>query len=191
MGVALLQQLNADHKVMARILYCLQMQIKGFENLDFVFNSSQILDILDYISFVPERWHHPVEDIIFKRMLQRAPPHPSHIVGVLSEHEGLEQLTEELKVAFRRVTTDSSVPVAQLYQTATIYLTRQMLHLDAEETVLFPLAQELLTESDWTELEMLAEDILNQDDELTHDSYDHLRDSILNFEQEPYQSESD
>lgn len=191
MGVALLQQLNADHKVMARILYCLQTQIKGLEDPDFLVHTPQILDILDYISYVPERWHHPIEDLIFKRMLERAPPHPSHIVAVLNEHEGLEQLTEELKLAFNQVATDSSVPISHLYQTATIYLTRQLLHLDAEETVLFPMAQELLTESDWNELEVLADDIMHDDEPFTHDSYDQLRDSILNFEQEPFQVDVD
>lgn len=182
MNNAILQKLNADHKNIAKVLYCLRSQIKGYEDPDMEPTISQIMDILDYISTVPERWHHPVEDIVFRRLLEKNPPHPEQIKAVLREHEDLERLTQELKTAFERVAMDIAVPVAHLYRTATIYLSRQMLHLDAEESVLFPMAEEYLEDEDWNEIEEEAASYLGTIDDSGRIEYDHLMNSILNFD---------
>jgi hemerythrin-like domain-containing protein len=182
MNNAILQKLNGDHKNIARVLYCLRSQIKGFDDPDMEPNISQIMDILDYISTVPERWHHPVEDIVFRRLLEKEPPHPEQIRAVLREHEDLERLTQELKNAYERVAMDIAVPVAHLYRTATIYLSRQMLHLDAEESVLFPMAEEYLEEEDWSDIEIEAQAIIGDMDDSSRLEYDNLLDAIVNFE---------
>jgi hemerythrin-like domain-containing protein len=182
MNNAILQKLNADHKNIAKVLYCLRSQIKGFEDPDMEPTISQIMDILDYISTVPERWHHPVEDVVFRRLLEKDPPHPEQINAVLREHEDLERLTQELKTAFERVAMDIAVPVAHLYRTATIYLSRQMLHLDAEESVLFPMAEEYLEDEDWNFIEEETQSIIGADDESSRLEYEHLMSSILNFD---------
>ena len=182
MNNAILQKLNADHKNIAKVLYCLRSQIKGFEDPDMEPTISQIMDILDYISTVPERWHHPVEDVVFRRLLEKDPPHPEQINAVLREHEDLERLTQELKTAFERVAMDIAVPVAHLYRTATIYLSRQMLHLDAEESVLFPMAEEYLEDEDWNVIEEETQSIIGEDDESSRLEYEHLMSSILNFD---------
>ena len=100
MNNAILQKLNTDHKNIAKVMYCLRAQIKGYDDPEMEPSISQIMDILDYISTVPERWHHPVEDIVFRRLLDKKPPHPEQIRAVLREHEDLERLTMELKNAF-------------------------------------------------------------------------------------------
>jgi hemerythrin-like domain-containing protein len=184
MNNAILQKLNADHKNIAKVLYCLRSQIKGFEDPDMEPTISQIMDILDYISTVPERWHHPVEDVVFRRLLEKQPPHPEQINAVLREHEDLERLTQELKTAFERVAMDIAVPVAHLYRTATIYLSRQMLHLDAEESVLFPMAEEYLEDEDWNFIEVETQAIIGEEDESSRLEYEHLMNSILNFDSE-------
>ena len=181
MNNPILQMLNTDHKNIAKVLYCLRAQIKGYDDPDMEPNISQIMDILDFISTVPERWHHPVEDIVFARLMKKNPPHPEQIRAVIREHEDLERLTAELKSAFEQVAMDIAVPVAHLYRTATIYLSRQMLHLDAEESVLFPLAEEYLEEDDWAEIEDLIEPIRGTYSESSLAEYESLLGDILSF----------
>ncbi len=181
MNNAILQMLNADHKNIAKVMYCLRSQIKGYDDPEMEPNIAQIMDILDFISTVPERWHHPVEDIVFERLLKKHPPHPEQIRAVIREHEDLERLTQELKTAFQQVAMDIAVPVAHLYRTATIYLSRQMLHLDAEESVLFPLAEEYLEEDDWVEIEELVTPIRSSYATNSDGEYDLMLSGILNF----------
>ncbi|WP_320822244.1 hemerythrin domain-containing protein [Reinekea sp.] len=181
MSTAILQKLNADHKSIAKVLYCLRAQIKGYDDPEIEPNIGQIMDILDYICTVPERWHHPVEDIVFTRLLEKNPPHPEQIRAILAEHAELERLTQELKTAFERVAMDIAVPVSLLYRTATVYLSRQMLHLDAEESVLFPMAEEYLDDNDWSDVEEAAQVVLESLDENAEREYDNLRDTIVNF----------
>lgn len=185
MNNAILQRLNADHKNIAKVMYCLRAEIKGFDDPDMEPNISQIMDILDYISTVPERWHHPVEDVVFRKLMEKDPPHPEQIRAVLREHEDLERITQELKTAYERVAMDIAVPVAHLYRTATIYLSRQMLHLDAEESVLFPLAEEYLEDSDWTDVEDEIEQKFGSAEDMSKIEYDHLLNAILNFDAHP------
>jgi hemerythrin-like domain-containing protein len=182
MNNPILQMLNSDHKNIAKVMYCLRSQLKGYDDPEMEPNISQIMNILDFISTVPERWHHPVEDVVFNRLLEKTPPHPEQIRAVIREHEDLERLTQELKSAFQQVATDIAVPVAHLYRTATIYLSRQMLHLDAEETVLFPMAEEYLEEDDWAEIEEQVEPIRGSYAEGGATEYDRLLRDILNFE---------
>lgn len=189
MNNPILQRLNADHKHIAKVMYCLRSQIKGFDDPEMEPNISQIMDILDYISTVPERWHHPVEDVVFRKLMEKDPPHPEQIRAVLREHEDLERITQELKTAYERVAMDIAVPIAHLYRTATIYLSRQMLHLDAEESVLFPLAEEYLEEDDWNDVEEEVERVYGDPDDTSKLEYDHLLDSILNFD--AYSSSTD
>lgn len=184
MSSAILQKLNSDHKNIAKILYCFRAQIKEYEDPEVEPSLTQIMNILDYISTVPERWHHPVEDIVFKRLLEKHPPHPEQIRSVLREHEDLERLTQELKSAFEQVSLDIAVPVSHLYKTAHIYLSRQMLHLDAEESVLFPMAEEYLEENDWADIEQEADAILESYDDAARQAYKDLCEDILDFEEE-------
>ncbi len=182
MSTAILQKLNSDHKDIAKVLYCFRAEIKGFDDPEMEPSIPQIRDILDYISTVPERWHHPVEDIVFKRLLEKNPPHPEQIEAILREHEDLERMTHGLKAAFERVAMDIAVPITHLYRTATIFLSRQMLHLDAEETVLFPIAEEYLDDDDWAEIEEKASPLLDMDNDLSHQEFNHLWESIVNFD---------
>lgn len=184
MSSSILQKLNSDHKDIARILYCLRAQIKDFENPDIEHSLTQIINILDYISTVPERWHHPVEDLVFNRLLEKNPPHPEQLRAVLQEHEYLERLTQELRNAFEQVSIDISVPLSRLYRTADIYLSRQMLHMDAEEAVLFPMAEEYLVESDWLDIERGAAKVLESFDDRARKAYKELCEEILDFEVE-------
>ncbi|WP_320825378.1 hemerythrin domain-containing protein [Reinekea sp.] len=181
MSTAILQKLSAEHKNIAQVLYCLRAQIKGYDDPEIEPNIGQIMDILDYICTVPERWHHPVEDIVFTRLLAKNPPHPEQVHTALAEHAELERLTQELKTAFERVAMDIAVPVSLLYRTATLYLSRQMLHLDAEESVLFPMAEEYLDEDDWSDVEEAAQRVLESLDDNTEREYDNLHDAIINF----------
>jgi hemerythrin-like domain-containing protein len=57
-----------------------------------------------------------------------------------------------------------------------------MLHLDAEETVLFPMAEEYLEEDDWAEIEEQVEPIRGSYAEGCATEYDRLLRDILNFE---------
>lgn len=184
MSTLTLQKLNNDHKNIARVLYCLSRQIEDFEDPDMDPSIAQIMDIIDYISTVPERWHHPVEDVMFKRMIERCPDRAAEIQAVIDEHEDLEQLTYELKTDFERIALDIAVPIRRLYESIRTYLSRQMRHLDTEETVLFPLAEECLDDDDWVDIEELAAVILESLDDRAQQEYEHLHESIVHFYKE-------
>lgn len=181
MNSPILQRLNGDHKTIAQVLYCLRAEVRSYNDVDAQPSIGHIMDILDYITTVPERWHHPVEDVVFRKLMDKNPPHPGQIRTVLNEHEDLERLTKELKEAFERVSLDIAVPMEHLIKTANIYLSRQLLHLDAEESVLFPMAEEYLEDEDWDEIQQEVEAMLANQDVALVSEYEHLKDTILSF----------
>lgn len=185
MNNAILQRLNTDHKHLSKVLYCLSAQIRGYDDPDIQPSIPDIMNILDYVSTMPERWHHPVEDVVFKRLLEKSPPHPEQIKAVLQEHEDLERLTLELKTAFNSVALDTAVPIERLYRATTVYLSRQLLHLDAEESVLFPLAEEFLEEEDWQYIEEQVDIVMADFNDLIKAEYDAMYEGIVNFDASP------
>ncbi|WP_428242580.1 hemerythrin domain-containing protein [Gynuella sp.] len=183
MAAKLLEHLHNEHKNLSRFLYCFRYQLQGFGDPDQDANINLIMDMLDYINTFPERYHHPVEDVIFKKLLSKSIPDPDIITGVLAQHAKLEEITQKLKNDFNAVAMDIAMPMDQLKIDAHLYLDMQLEHLDVEESDIFPLADEYLEEDDWTELENMVETI--SEDPLfdnTRKEYDSLLSEITNFE---------
>ena len=178
----LLQKLHEEHKDMARLLFALRSQIDSYCQHQSS-NVSLILDALDYVSTYPERWHHPFEDVIFKRLLEYplSPGERTVVNDTLLDHDRLEVVTAELSQAFRNVSYDIAVPISVLQLKAGEYLELQLRHLDIEELEIYPLAMEYLTEDDWDELEDAAEPIEDPlFGDMVRSNYEHLFLAVIN-----------
>ena len=182
MAADILERLHAEHQNFARFLYCFRHQISGFGNPDEETNISLILDMLDYINAYPERWHHPVEDIIFARLLTKEFDQKAVVESVMEDHQKLETLTDKLRADFGSVVMDVAIHVEELKAEAQDYLDAQFAHLDIEEGEIYPLVEEHFDDSDWAELE---EQLRGEEDPLfdqTRNQYDHLLSAITSFE---------
>lgn len=156
------RQLNLDHYHFKSVLNCLQSEICCYES-----GSTRrpelriILDALDYIQVYPEVWHHPVEDLIFARLISKGVAEANLIGKVMEEHKIIEQHTQRLVALFEAVAKGCIVPADELVECAHHYIILQGSHLEREDELIYPLMEKYLAEQDWQDIETQHRQVLD------------------------------
>lgn len=121
--------------------------------------------IAAYIAQYPNKIHHPKEEaFLFRHMRIRAPERCTAILDrLLGEHnkeqESIATFLNAL-AAFRNAEPGAAAQLAHVTGTYAKYLER---HIELENTQAFPLAEEVLQEADWQEIDAA---FLSNDDPL-------------------------
>lgn len=171
----IIAQLQEDHKQLVRMLYHLEREVKAVAGLQSGPGSLEaILDILDYIQVYPELWHHPAEDIIYEKLLQKPISDPQLLHEALEEHELLEILTENLHVHVNAVALSKDKPPMRFVKAASDYVGRQLMHMEFEQKHLFPLAENYLDSNDWQHINSSIKGLRQPADEPQLQAYSEL-----------------
>lgn len=148
-------KLREDHKRLVQVLFKLDQEIQNSHHKDWYAPSTvdRILEALAYIQGYPERWHHPMEDLAFSKLLERDAPHSLVIERLMNDHEVLEEQTADLHDRYEYCLNNESAPGAELLKSTYQYLNRQLNHQKRENETAFPLLSSFLTEENWAEIE--------------------------------------
>jgi hemerythrin-like domain-containing protein len=141
----------AEHKHFARLLELLEQQVVAFHADDGP-NYELMLDIVSYLRYFPDRFHHPREDVAFARLVERDPGLKPKIDGLLQEHRVICAAGTELLAYLQQVVDDVVVERAKVEAAAATYLVYYRRHLALEDRDIVPRAQALLTPQDWAEV---------------------------------------
>ena len=147
-----MEQLRTDHLNIARLIDLLDIEMRTFEGAgapDF----ELMLDILDYNLNYPELCHHPKEDLVFRRLMERDPVSSKVVEDLIEEHKKLTVMTKELAELLRRITLDGEVPREKLGALGREYVAFNRRHIEREDIAVFPLAEKALREHDWVEID--------------------------------------
>lgn len=130
--------------------------------------------VTEYFSGYPEQCHHPVEELVFRRLKMRDPDAVTDSDKLTDEHAQIERLTAELAEA---VTSDSDTTT--LAEVMKRFVTDYRRHMSMEEEHFFPAAAQALSEQDWDEIDFKLFD--NPDplfDHAAHERFHGLRERI-------------
>jgi hemerythrin-like domain-containing protein len=139
---------HAEHVRFASLLDFLQQQMAAFhdgQDPDY----ELIRDILYYLHHYADRYHHPREDVAFKRMVTRAPALRTAILMLLQEHRVLAAVGETLLKYLEDILQDSLVSRDVVEAAAATYLVYYRHHLVTEEHEILPRAAQVLKPEDW------------------------------------------
>ena len=110
--------------------------------------------MLFYIDEFPERLHHPKEsNLLFPKLALAAPQLLPLIEGLKRDHMQGEGKVRELQHMLLAWELIGESRRAAFEQAARTYVTFYLRHMRTEEVDLFPVAQQVLTSSDWIELD--------------------------------------
>ena len=178
------RQLHTDHFHLQRLLNCFGNEIDCYD-----FDSTRradlavILSALDYVHVYPDKWHHPAEDLIFDKLIQKDVKESTLIKELKNEHQEIIQETNRIYELFQDVAEDCIVSTDKLLETARHYVKLQKQHLDKENEHIYPLMDTAFSEKDWSEIE---KQVTLQSDPLFNNQskkeYDHLYRYILALE---------
>ncbi|MGO9236549.1 MAG: hemerythrin domain-containing protein [Methylocella sp.] len=180
----LLDELRQEHKSIAKVLGCLDRQIRIFEtggHPDF----GIIAAVLDYFEGFPDQYHHPKEDLLLARLSERDQT-LARVVGDLAQsHVELGDNLRTFATAVRAVLLDAELPRDAFVGRARAFIDSQRGHLAMEEASFFPAAERALTADDWSELGASVPRVLDPlhggEDE---SKYESLRRNILAWDAE-------
>jgi hemerythrin-like domain-containing protein len=115
-------------------------------------------DIVRYMHDYSDKVHHPTEDLMFDKLVQRNPARKKDVARLRREHAYLDRdttkLMQLLDVAATRQTPDDAEAVRDA---ASMYVQRLRQHMQFEESELFPSATRCLASQDWHNIEVRLE----------------------------------
>jgi hemerythrin-like domain-containing protein len=150
-----IEQLQIDHRNMTRLLALLRRELdayRGGGTLDF-----ELLNgIMDYTLNYPDLCHHPMENLIYERMVARDPQAKPAVGDLLKEHAHLGELTRKLAAALQNISRDSEIPRSWFESIVEDYLSSNERHIAGEEKIFFPQAALVLRPEDWAAIDASA-----------------------------------
>ncbi len=140
--------LNRDHANVAKLLDLLESEILAIE-VGKTPDYPLLRNIMQYTTHYPDRFHHPIEDLIFAQLVRREPEVRVDVETQMDEHVSLGLAGREFERLLRKTDVDSVNVREGLAVTGLAYIRALREHMLIEEGILFPIAMEVLTEEDW------------------------------------------
>lgn len=139
---------QAEHRHFSKLLDLLERQVVAFHD-DNQPNFELMLDLVSYLRFFPDRYHHAREDVAFARLVELDPALKPVIDRLLQEHRVIAAAGSELLSYLEQVVDDVVVERARVEAAAATYLVYYRRHLALEDRDIVPRAEQLLTPQDW------------------------------------------
>lgn len=112
-------------------------------------NYELMLDILSYLREYGDAVHHPREDEVCRRLVQRDPGQRAKVARLHQEHRVIAEAGETLRTLLEEAVADAMVSRSQIETAAATYIVYYGNHIDREEKEVLPAAGKALTEADW------------------------------------------
>ncbi|MFZ3202256.1 MAG: hemerythrin domain-containing protein [Pseudomonas sp.] len=107
----------------------------------------QLFALLESLHGEAETRHHQNEELIRRLLLTtRAPVHP-RVLDIERDHQGFARIASQLKAL-----EHSSLTPREIATFIEDYIHKYYDHLDSEENIFFPLADEWLSDTQWQEI---------------------------------------
>ena len=153
-----LQIIRDEHMAVAAVLRSILMMVERGPQAQPERFFNVLRAMLFYIDEFPERRHHPNEsDLLFPRLARQAPELMPIISRLEDDHmrgEGRVRELQHLLVAWELMGTARRAPFVEAVQA---YVRFYLEHMRQEEVSLLPVAERVLSEDDWAELDRAFE----------------------------------
>lgn len=147
-----IEQLRRDHVNMRRLLQIIEEQM-SLHRRGGVLDFDLLESIMEYTLHFPHLIHHPKEDLVYRRLLQRDPGSVEEVLDLLTDHARLGALARRLAEALRNVALDAELPRDLFEGIARKYVDHTRRHMEMEEQDFFPRALLRLEVEDWAEID--------------------------------------
>lgn len=144
-----------DHANFSQLLNLLEVQV-GFFLEDQKPNYGLMLDILYYMTHYPDVFHHPKEDLVSARIRKLDAGAGVLVEDLMQQHVVLRESGAKMLELLQGITDGVMLKRESVEEPARIYIAYFRSHMKKEESEIFPLAQTLLSEVDWADIETAA-----------------------------------
>lgn len=146
---------HQEHANFARLLDLLERELARFHT-GALPDYELMLDVMYYMTHYPDRFHHPVEDAAFDRIVARDAATAPTLARLREQHDWLRSEGEALVEILDDVVNGAIRTRASIEQRAEEYIARFRRHMTIEDTTVFPAASQVLTPADWEQVTAAA-----------------------------------
>jgi acetyl esterase/lipase/hemerythrin-like domain-containing protein len=107
-----------------------------------------LLDVVEYLSYYPDQYHHPREDLLFGSLLRKDMGFRKYVKRLEREHQTIRTYNEQLFQELRSVVSGQRVEQHQLRQSLQRYVSGYREHMEFESREIFPRAHGSLNTSE-------------------------------------------
>ena len=144
-------KLKEDHVNFRKLLDLLEAQLDLFHRAEPP-DYQLMTDILHYMTHYPDNFHHPKEDVIFSRLVERDSSAAQSVEELARQHHVIAESGASLHENLENV-INGAVMLRQMIETpGLLYVTYYRTHMHKEESDLFVLADQLLRDDDWKKI---------------------------------------
>ena len=148
-----LEIISNEHRSMWQLTVVLEELCKHCADPEYKPDAELFDMILDYIEQYVERVHEPKEEAyLYRAVLERSSEGNDMIAQFKREHAGTPEAVAGLRAQLKTVVRDYPAGAAEFRQSLEDYISMMRRHIVKEESDLFPLARETLTDVDWDEI---------------------------------------
>jgi len=175
-----IDRLRADHTNMGSLLDILGRELDVVEragNADF----EVMRDVMQYLVRYSDTVHHPMEDLVYARLVDRSPGVRRDLASIPEHHDRIVHESRTLLDTLAMIADGGMTLRADILAAGRRYVDDLRRHIEMEERHLFPLAEKVL---DASELDEVARVLEEQKDPVFGDVveadfrnlYEHIRD---------------
>ena len=176
--------LRQEHRDIDKLLLVLEPELRLFargERPDY----EVIRAVIAYFEVYPDAYHHPQEDMVFKKLKARDPAAAASVGDLAAEHQSGAERLRRVAQAVQGVLEDREILRQTVDGIIRDFITRERQHMAMEERLFFPTAIMALQPQDWAEIDSTLTD---QKDplfsEIVEERFDAVRKHILQLEEE-------
>jgi hemerythrin-like domain-containing protein len=153
----LLERLDLEHRRLARLLDLLDKLLDGFREgaePDY----ELICEMLKYMESYEDQVHHPTEDLIFRRVLERAGADQPVLSILMQQHRTLVELNRRFRQSLEGVVHEEVLRRDEVESQGRELVDTLRTHMVLEDSEAFPIVLQYLSPGDWEELAEVAPD---------------------------------
>jgi len=143
----LIESLHQDHRNLGKLLRLLEANLHALK-ADGDPDYPLMLDIVEYVDAYPDAFHHPREDLLYQRAIERDWSVRQEVQPVLEQHVRLKKSTRSLLDSLNSVLNDTVIEKRLFMNTIHDYIDSQQEHIVLEESNIYPHIERLLTPED-------------------------------------------
>ncbi len=146
--------IHEEHRALAAVLEGLSYVVDGIEKNVLEVNFQLLAAMIEYITEIPEKIHHPKEDgYLFAKLRQRSAEAAQILDGLQSEHRQGPLMLSALNRALIHYVQAGAAGFPEFRDEVRTYVASQWQHMSAEEGKVIPLARQALLPEDWAEID--------------------------------------
>lgn len=148
MSIQVLTRLRSDHQNIKGLLHILRRQLDSIGRGDKP-DYHLMYDIVHYLTYYPDRYHHPFEDLLFARLAELRPDLVSKVEESEQHHRQIARAGGRLRAMIGAIIDGLVVSRDKLSRTGSAYINGYVEHMQIEENELFDIVPGALKPADW------------------------------------------